>query len=220
MLLRKHIQNGKIISITQPGMERILNFEIEHLDEMGDLCRKLLIVELMGKHSNIIFSSTSGVIIDSIKHISGLVSSVREVLPGKEYFIPHTQDKENPLSVTREQICYRAGGNADLSNAALDEDGRERLYHSFQEMMEDVRTGSFSPCIVYENNAPAEYAAVCLTSYPENARKDYTSISLLLEDYYAEKNTITRIRQRSSDLRRIVSTALERNVKKYDRSEQ
>lgn len=162
MLLRKHIQNGKIISITQPGMERILNFEIEHLDEMGDLCRKLLIVELMGKHSNIIFSSTSGVIIDSIKHISGLVSSVREVLPGKEYFIPHTQDKENPLSVTREQfmervfagnmpcfkalytsftglspaiaheICYRAGGNADLSNAALDEDGRERLYHSFR----------------------------------------------------------------------------------------
>ena len=149
MLLRKHIQNGKIISITQPGMERILNFEIEHLDEMGDLCRKLLIVELMGKHSNIIFSSTSGVIIDSIKHISGLVSSVREVLPGKEYFIPHTQDKENPLSVTREQfmervfagnmpcfkalytsftglspaiaheICYRAGGNADLSNACL-----------------------------------------------------------------------------------------------------
>ena len=246
MLLRKHIQNGKIISITQPGMERILNFEIEHLDEMGDLCRKLLIVELMGKHSNIIFSSTSGVIIDSIKHISGLVSSVREVLPGKEYFIPHTQDKENPLSVTREQfmervfagnmpcfkalytsftglspaiaheICYRAGGNADLSNAALDEDGRERLYRSFQEMMEDVRTGSFSPCIVYENNAPAESAAVCLTSYPENARKDYTSISLLLEDYYAEKNTITRIRQRSSDLRRIVSTALERNVKKYD----
>ena len=246
MLLRKHIQNGKIISITQPGMERILNFEIEHLDEMGDLCRKLLIVELMGKHSNIIFSSTSGVIIDSIKHISGLVSSVREVLPGKEYFIPHTQDKENPLSVTREQfmervfagnmpcfkalytsftglspaiaheICYRAGGNADLSNAALDEDGRERLYRSFQEMMEDVRTGSFSPCIVYENNAPAEYSAECLTSKPENARKDYTTISLLLEDYYAEKNTITRIRQRSSDLRRIVSTALERNAKKYD----
>ena len=83
MLLRKHIQNVKIISISQPGMERIINFEIEHLDEMGDVCRKLLIVELMGKHSNIIFCNDSGVIIDSIKHISGLVSSVREVLPGK-----------------------------------------------------------------------------------------------------------------------------------------
>lgn len=83
-------------------------------------------------------------------------------------------------------------------------------------MMGDVRSGDFSPCIVYENGVPAEYAALQLTSYPEAQRKDYASISALLEDYYAEKNTITRIRQRSSDLRRIVSTALERNIKKYD----
>lgn len=246
MLLRKHIQNGKIIRISQPGMERIINFEIEHLDELGDVCRKLLIVELMGKHSNIIFCNDSGTVIDSIKHISGLVSSVREVLPGKEYFIPHTQDKLNPLTVSESdfmekvfagsmpcfkalysgftglspaiahEICYRAGGNADLSTAALDEAGRRALYRAFSEMMEDVRVGNFSPCIVYENKVPAEYAALRLTSYPESQRKDYTSISVLLEDYYAEKNTITRIRQRSSDLRRIVSTALERNVKKYD----
>lgn len=80
-------------------------------------------------------------------------------------------------------------------------------------MMGDVRSGDFSPCIVYENGVPAEYAALRLTSYPEAQRKDYASISDLLEDYYAEKNTITRIRQRSSDLRRIVSTALERNIK-------
>ena len=83
-------------------------------------------------------------------------------------------------------------------------------------MMRDVRSGDFSPCIVYENGVPVEYAALRLTSYPEAQRKDYASISALLEDYYAEKNTITRIRQRSSDLRRIVSTALERNIKKYD----
>lgn len=55
MLLRKHIGNGKIVSVSQPGLERIIRFEIEHLDELGDLCRKYLIVELMGKHSNIIF---------------------------------------------------------------------------------------------------------------------------------------------------------------------
>ena len=70
MLLRKHIGTGKIISITQPGLERAVEFEIEHLDEMGDLCRKRLIVELMGKHSNIIFCTSEGMIIDSIKHIS------------------------------------------------------------------------------------------------------------------------------------------------------
>ena len=55
MLLRKHIQNGRIVDISQPSLERILEFTIEHLDEMGDLCQKKLIVELMGKHSNIIF---------------------------------------------------------------------------------------------------------------------------------------------------------------------
>ncbi len=261
MLLRKHIQNGRILSITQPGMERILNFRIEHLDEMGDLRTKQLIVELMGKHSNIIFCDENDVIIDSIKHISGMVSSVREVLPGKDYFIPHTQDKANPLETDRagfmervfsgaqpcfkalytsftglspaiaHEICCRAGGNADLSTAALDGDGREALWNAFSHMMEEVRAERFSPCIVYEGNTgggsrgtaasarpsvPAEYAALTLTSYPEALRKDYTSISALLEDYYAEKNTVTRIRQRSSDLRRIVSTALERNVKKYD----
>ncbi len=259
MLLRKHIQNGKILGITQPGMERILDFEVEHLDEMGDVCRKHLIVELMGKHSNIIFCNDSGMIIDSIKHISGLVSSVREVLPGKEYFIPNTQEKKNPLEVTRDEfmalvfggsqpcfkaiytnftglspaiaheICYRAGGNADLSTAALSDAEREALWRVFSEMMTDVREGRFAPCIVYNRallseqnlSAPAaeipeEYAALPLTSWPESARRSYDSISALLESYYAEKNTITRIRQRSSDLRRIVSTALERNVKKYD----
>lgn len=84
------------------------------------------------------------------------------------------------------------------------------------EIITQVKNGQFSPCIVYENDVPAEYAALKLTSYPESNRKDYAEISSLLEDYYAEKNKITRIRQRSSDLRRIVSTALERNVKKYD----
>ena len=90
MLLRKHIANGRIIKIYQPHMERIIHFDIEHLDEMGDLCQKTLIVELMGKHSNIIFCSSDGTIIDSIKHVSCNVSSVREVLPGRPYFIPHT----------------------------------------------------------------------------------------------------------------------------------
>ena len=77
MLLRKHLQNGRILSVTQPGLERVLRFEVEHLDEMGDLCRKDLVMEVMGKHSNLIFCTEDGTIIDSIKHISAQVSSVR-----------------------------------------------------------------------------------------------------------------------------------------------
>ncbi len=83
MLLRKHISGGRIVDIYQPGLERIIHFKIEHLDELGDLCRKELIIEIMGKHSNIIFCSEDGKIIDSIKHVSAQMSSVREVLPGR-----------------------------------------------------------------------------------------------------------------------------------------
>ena len=102
MLLRKHIQNGRIVDITQPGMERIMQIHIEHLNELGDLCRKILIVEIMGKHSNIIFCNDTGKILDSIKHVSGLISSVREVLPGREYFIPQTDEKLDPVQFMTE----------------------------------------------------------------------------------------------------------------------
>ena len=105
MLLRKHINNGRITDITQPKLERIIRFEIEHLDELGDLCKKYLVVEIMGKHSNIIFCNAEGRIIDSIKHVSAQMSSVREVLPGRDYFIPETVEKLNPLDVSFADFC-------------------------------------------------------------------------------------------------------------------
>ena len=86
MLLRKHIGTGRIVKVSQPGLERIIELEIEHLDDLGDLCHKRLIMELMGKHSNIIFCKEDGTILDSIKHVSAQVSSVREVLPGRKLF--------------------------------------------------------------------------------------------------------------------------------------
>lgn len=248
MLLRKHIQNGRIVSITQPGLERIVNIEIEHLDELGDLCRKRLIIELMGKHSNIIFCQENGMIIDSIKHISGLVSSVREVLPGREYFIPQTQEKEDAFASTSEtfiekisgkpmplfkaiyttytgfspimaqQICYRAGLDGEASTAAFSENDLEKLYNVFSDMLNDIKEGHFFPNIIYAGKTPVEYAALPLTLFADAAHTvvEYPSMSSLLESYYAQKNTQTRIRQKSTDLRKIVQTALERNVKKYD----
>ena len=128
MLLRKHIANGRIVRIYQPQMERIINFEIEHLDELGDLCKKTLIVELMGKHSNIIFCSSDGMIIDSIKHVSAMMSSVREVLPGRAYSIPATQsDRLNPLEVTE----FRLFGKRD-DKAILHRKGSLHLLYRHQ----------------------------------------------------------------------------------------
>lgn len=248
MLLRKHLQNGRIVAVTQPGLERIIHIEIEHLDEMGDLCKKTLIVEIMGKHSNIIFCHADGTIIDSIKHVSGLVSSVREVLPGKPYFVAQTQDKLDALNtsatewmtqvmckpvaiykaiygsytgispIMAQEICYRCGVDGDASTASLTDAEKEKLYTTFSNLISQVQNGDFAPHIAYTGNHPVEFAALPLTMYEntEDHLVSFDSMSLLLEHYYAEKNTLTRIRQKSADLRKIVQTALERNIKKYD----
>ncbi len=263
MLLRKHIQNGRIISVTQPGgLERVIRFEIEHLNEMGDLCHKILIIEIMGKYSNIIFTDEEDKIIDSIKHIPASVSSVREVLPGRTYFIP-SQDKANPLAtsadefsslvlskgmpsfkaiyssytglspIIAQEICFRAGIDADKSAIALETKESIALYRSFDNVMECIRTGNYSPAIYYDGEAPREYSSIPLTIYGYHEEQESgtdvnidgeesyrfrrcSTISELIISYYAEKNAATRIRQKSVDLRKLVQTILERNVRKYD----
>ncbi len=251
MLLRKHLQNARIVEIEQPDFERVVVLTLEHLDEMGDLCRKKLIVEIMGKHSNIIFTDEGGEgnaprIIDSIKHISGMVSSVREVLPGREYYIPKTQEKKNPLKADREafiaavsakpmaaaqavyssftgispltaqELCYRAEIDGDRPAGTLTAQELSALADAFLSVMHAVSVQDFCPGIVYEGQKLQEYAAIALTMYADSRTVKYERMSALLEDYYAQKSVITRIRQKSSDLRRIVQTALERNIKKYD----
>ena len=246
MLLRKHINNGRITDITQPKLERIIRFEIEHLDELGDLCKKYLIVEIMGKHSNIIFCNAEGRIIDSIKHVSAQMSSVREVLPGRDYFIPETVEKLNPLDVSfadfseilfakptnlgkaiytsftgvspvvAEEICYISGVDSSVTPKELPEDVLVHLYKQFVLFFETVHKGTFTPCIYYNQGEPKEFASVPLSHFGQYDRKSFEYVSLLLENYYASKNNITRIRQKSVDLRKIVQTALERNRKKYD----
>ena len=280
MLLRKHLQNGRITNISQPGLERIIHIQVEHLDEMGDLRHKTLIIEIMGKHSNIIFCNDDNTIIDSIKRVSAAVSSVREVLPGKPYFVAQTQDKLDALTtgynefrqilaskpqpvfkalygsftgispVLAQELCHQSGIDGEQPTAALGESEYQALFLSFSQMVSAIREERFVPNIAYTNGKPVEFCALPLTMYGytpscssavnateyehygktgECAAEDYSnrintgdytvsfgSMSALLESYYAEKNTITRIRQKSSDLRRIVQTALERNVKKYD----
>lgn len=246
MLLRKHISGGRIVSVTQPSLERVLRFEIEHLDEMGDLCRKYLVVEIMGKYSNIIFCSDQDQIIDSIKHVSAQISSVREVLPGRPYFIPETQEKEDPLTVSEgafvsavcsksaklskalytsltgispvaaEEIVSRASLDSDRAANSYEPEELIHLYRTFRRYLEPLTEGAYEPSIYYDGKTPVEFSCLPLSIYDNCRREVYPTISEVLETYYAEKNALTRIRQKSTDLRRIVQTALERNVKKYD----
>ena len=247
MLLRKYIGNGRISAISQPSMERVLCFTIEHLDEMGDPAVKYLYVEIMGKHSNIIFCDKDGQIIDSIKHVSGQMSSIREVLPGRPYFIPAQQDRFDPWQIAKEQfveqilkkpcsvakaiytslvgfspiiateLAYRSGLDADDSTAALTQADVERLYDVFRSLLQDLFDGNFSYGIYYDpvTGAPKEFAPIPLTIYSDMEYKTFSSISEVLEAFYAQRNKHTVIHQKSTDLRKIVSIHLERDRKKY-----
>ena len=104
MLLRKHLTGGRIIDIEQPNFERIAVIHIKSKDELGDLTVKKLIIEIMGKHSNIILVDEANKILDSIKHVSHEMSRVRQVLPGKQYASPPSQGKQNPLEQEFESV--------------------------------------------------------------------------------------------------------------------
>lgn len=263
MLLRKHIGNGRIVDIFQPGFERIIVITIEHLDEMGDLCRKKIYTELMGKHSNIIFTDADDVIIDSIKHVSYQVSSVREVLPGRVYVYPPAKEKLNPLDISKNnsrdvfinhvfskpmdivkaiyttftgvspvlanELVYRAGVDGGLPVAAATMSDRENIYNEFEKLFLKLESDEYEPCIAYDRYEPKEFAVTLLSSYGSVADdsskvpnkefiglKKFESISEVVEEYYHSKSVVTRIKQRSTDLRKIVANAIERTAKKLD----
>lgn len=245
MLLRKHIGNGRIVDVTQPEFERIISIEIEHLDEMGDLCKKRLIIELMGKYSNIIFTEDNGRIVDSIKRIGAQISSVREVLPGYSYEMP-PNDKINPLEITKSQfideilsktmsiekaiyssitgfskltanqICYEAGIDGNFSTDSLADINKEKLWDCLNGLISKINAGEYSPVIVYDQDEPVAFSAFTLTMYQDKRIESYEDISDLLASYYARKDTYSRIHQKSTDLRKVLAIAIERTSKKYD----
>ena len=246
MLLRKHLGGAKILECRQIGLDRVIEFRFENLNELGDVVQKSLMIEIMGKHSNIIFVDKDNRIIDSIKHVNSMLSSVREVLPGREYFIPNTLNKcdpfelsievwnevvcQKPMTVAKalytsligfsatmsQELAFRAGVDGDAPMASLTGNEKSALLNRIRELLQDLQQGVFQPCMIVKGGEPVEFGAVSLLRYPAEQRKDYSSISEVIETFYGEKELITRIRQKSSDLRKTVTTVLERNYKKMD----
>lgn len=177
MLLRKHIGSGKITSIEQDGFERIIRFAIESYDELGDLTTKYLIVEIMGRHSNIILTNQNFKILDCIKHIDFTISSVRQLLPGLEYVSPPPQDKTDLINIedsvfidfsspvqsadksilssiagisplTAREIIYRAFGRTDIKNTSLTDSGKNKILYEVVQLAKSVKNNNFSPCMI------------------------------------------------------------------------
>ncbi len=198
MLLRKHFNSARLTDIHQgfdggSGLERMVDLTVEHLDEMGDVRLKHLIVEIMGKHSNIILCDENYKILDSIKRVNSFMSSVREVLPGRDYFLPGAGEKADPLSMDEEQfktavlsknlpiskaiytgltgispqaadeMLRRAGIDGRLPANELSEDFGLHLFKCITRIMEDVKEGKFEPFMLLENGVPKEFSVIPLT---------------------------------------------------------
>ena len=172
MVMRKHIAGGKIIDIVQPNFERIIILRIESANEMGDITTKNLILEIMGKHSNLILTDETGKILDSIKRVTHEKSSVREVLPGKEYVFPPSQDKKNPLLAEQ----------ADFLFSLHLQEGRR-----LQEFLYQTYTG-ISPVMAGEicTRAGLDASDSCQETTLENSERLFAAFEKTMQEVKAE----------------------------------
>lgn len=239
MVLRKHIANGKILNVKQIEFDRIIEIYIEALNEMGDMSSKKLIIEMMGKHSNIILVDQNNVILDSIKRINFQKSSVREVLPGKNYITPPNQ-KENPIDLDKnkwdsvlnenteldistfitknymgisfnliDSICNEIEKSRVISTLTTKE--KEQIYINFNKLLENVKNRNYINYIVYnKENNPQDFHSIELIQYKNINKKTYESVSNMLETFYKEKDLTYRINQKTYDIKKIVQNAIDR----------
>ena len=245
MLLRKYLNGAKLCDVRQAGFERVVYFEFQTRDEMGFECKRMLIAEIMGKYSNLIFTDGDKTIISSLKSVDFTTSSLRQVLPGMRYELPPPQDKKNPLEETKEGffseleakfgdkptdkfiVSSYLGISAAVAremvyratgdtDTFLVECSRDRLWESFSEIVGMIKNNSYEPCIVYKGETPIEYAFCRLTQYGEGALKEIDSPGHLLDVFYDSRDRETRVKQFASDLLKILGNAQSRITKKLE----
>ena len=242
MLMRKHVQGGHLIDITFNDYERIITLNIESVNEMGDLSVKSLVIEIMGKHSNIILLNSDGKIIDAVKHVDSDISSVREIMPARPYSLPPAQDKISPEKVNVDTlfdnatqtknietlllssikgfspyICREICSMADVSpKAQLDAiSSFDSLKTSLATVLKSIEACDFKPCIVYQDEAmykPTDFYCLPPKQYPYY--KEYELMSLALDEYYSTKDTIERLSQKKGDIVKLVKNCIDRCEKK------
>ncbi len=243
MLMRKHIGSGKIVGIRQVDFERVIIFDIESYDELGDLSVKHLIAEIMGRHSNIILTNKDMKIIDCVKHVDFTVSSVRSVLPGLIYTAPPAQNKipfieaSSPAElyspqrgarlsqmlmdvycgispIIAREMVYDAYGRCDLTVAETAD--FEPLYNVVMNYVDKIKRGDTSPCIVTDSTGKMiDFSVFPIKQYEGMATVEYfESVNKTVERFYQERDSRERMKQKSADLLKLLNTHLERAEKK------
>ena len=249
MLLRKHLSGAKLCSVEQAGFERVAILGFETRDEMGYECKKYLVAEVMGKYSNLMFTDGEMRVITVLKTVDFSTSSLRQVLPGMKYELPPAQEKANPLETTREnflkalsntpaergcdkfilgaflgisaavarEISMRATGAVDTP---VGECAPESLWTAFSAMMDTIRENRYTPTLVLDGDRPVEYAFCELTQYGDSfTHRHYESAGELLDVFFGSRDREQRVKQRASDVQKLLQNAQSRLLRKIELQE-
>lgn len=233
MLLRKHLASGRIISMEQVPLERAVTLTIEATDELGEQSRFSLVVELMGRHANLILCGKDGRIIDCLRRVDFEMSQERQILPGLFYHLPIAGRRKDPLTVEREEflsllteqspekwltdtftgisplvareIVFRAYGTTDAST------GDERLWECFADWRDTIKENHFTPILLERNGKPIEFSYSPIEQYGGYAdRRICDSFSQMLDCFYVEREQAERVRQKGQDLLKTATNAVNR----------
>lgn len=237
MLLRKHLEGGIVEKIEQKDFDRIVIFHIRSRNEIGDPILRRLVCEIMGRHSNIILTDGENdeTIIDSLKHLPPSVNSYRTVLPGQAYVSPPAQNKLSPLAVEEDDILKHvrfqegqlekqivqvfAGVSPLFAKEAVHRAGianRATLPKTLLSLFEDIRTKSFHPQLRTTNK---EYFYLLDLTHVNGSKKDFSSLSNLLDRFYFGKAERDRVKQQAQDLEKFVVNERKKNAKKITKLE-
>jgi predicted ribosome quality control (RQC) complex YloA/Tae2 family protein len=234
MLLRKYIEGGIIQKIEQVALERIIHIDLQARDELGDLKTLRLVVEIMGRHSNIILMDAErNMILDGIHHVTPSISTYRQVLPGRPYVAPPAQEKLNPLETDRntfyaalsfnegklaKQLVDRFQGISPLvAEEILYRAGlptRENLWHAFHQLFQEIKDHQYAPNIV---TGKKSYFSVIELTHIEGQKERFASVSECLQQYFQTKAADDLHRQTVQDLLRMLTTERNKNIKKLEK---
>lgn len=238
MILRKHIEGAILEKIEQYENDRIIFIRIKGRDEIGDIRYTKLIIEIMGRHSNIMLvNEEKGAIIDSIKHIPSTLNSYRTILPGSPYKLPPAQDKVNPLNCTTEDVLKRLDFNAGKLDRQIVQNfagispvfakeityqaglaNRVTLPKAFIQFMEKIKKHKYEPAITVTDHKE-EFYLFPLKSL-EGKIKTFPTLSELLDHFYFGKADRDRVKQQAHDLEKWIKNEKEKNENKLKKLQQ
>jgi predicted ribosome quality control (RQC) complex YloA/Tae2 family protein len=233
MLLRKYCEGGVIESIRQVGLERIVEIDIRHRDELGDSSLKKIVLEIMGRHSNLILlDPVTGIIHDGIRHVTPAISSYRVVLPGSAYVSPPSQSKVNPLEQSKAAFdsVMALSDDASVSSLLLNaytglsplitreiayraHEQRDQAWSVFHQVIEQAAANEYEPNLVLTDDGKAIFSAIKLT-HAHGVIQTFPTMHQCLESFYRDKASRDLVRQRTTDLNRFLINELAKNEKK------